>query len=156
MKTLVICLLLATDIYRDDAVSKAPVVLMRTPYDRTKAKGNAEKFAEAGYIAVMQDCRGTRASAGVTATYNTEGQDGYDTIVVDHTPAMVQWACRHGWQLMCRRSAVAGGSRATSGARGIPSAGGPRPQRPRNCGDARKSQRPGSGVAAAVGTAALR
>ncbi|MCX6979200.1 MAG: hypothetical protein NTV08_00350 [Verrucomicrobia bacterium] len=27
---------LATDIYRDDAVSKAPVVLMRTPYDRTK------------------------------------------------------------------------------------------------------------------------
>ena len=49
---------LATDIYRDDAVTKAPVVLMRTPYDRTKAKGNAEKFAQAGYIAVMQDCRG--------------------------------------------------------------------------------------------------
>ena len=64
---------LATDIYRDDAVSKAPVVLMRTPYDRTKAKANAEKFAQAGYIAVMQDCRGTRASEGVMAPYNNEG-----------------------------------------------------------------------------------
>lgn len=46
---------LATDIYRDDAVTKAPVVLMRTPYDRTKAKGTAERWAKAGYVAVMQD-----------------------------------------------------------------------------------------------------
>ncbi|NBV35490.1 MAG: hypothetical protein EBR81_17300, partial [Proteobacteria bacterium] len=37
---------LVTDIYRDDAVSKAPVVLMRTPYDRTKAKGTAERFVK--------------------------------------------------------------------------------------------------------------
>ncbi len=79
---------LATDIYRDDAVSKAPVVLMRTPYDRTKAKGTAEKFAKAGYIAVMQDCRGTRASEGVMAPYNNEGQDGYDTI---------EWITRQPW-----------------------------------------------------------
>ena len=34
---------LATDVYRDDAVTKAPVILMRTPYDRTKAKGTAER-----------------------------------------------------------------------------------------------------------------
>ena len=79
---------LATDIYRDDAVGKAPVVLMRTPYDRTKAKGPAEKFAKAGYIAVMQDCRGTRASEGVMAPYNNEGQDGYDTI---------EWITRQPW-----------------------------------------------------------
>lgn len=26
---------LATDVYRDDAMQQAPVVLMRTPYDRT-------------------------------------------------------------------------------------------------------------------------
>lgn len=38
---------LATNIYRDDALSKAPVVLMRTPYDRTKAKGAPERFAKA-------------------------------------------------------------------------------------------------------------
>ena len=34
---------LATDVYRDDAVTKAPVILMRSPYDRTKAKGTAER-----------------------------------------------------------------------------------------------------------------
>ena len=79
---------LATDIYRDDAVSKAPVVLMRTPYDRTKAKGTAEKFAKAGYVAVIQDCRGTRGSEGVMAPYNNEGQDGYDTI---------EWITRQPW-----------------------------------------------------------
>ncbi|MEI6235592.1 MAG: CocE/NonD family hydrolase, partial [Planctomycetota bacterium] len=79
---------LTTDIYRDDAVNKAPVVLMRTPYDRTKVKGTAEKFAKAGYIAVMQDCRGTRASEGVMAPYNNEGQDGYDTI---------EWITRQPW-----------------------------------------------------------
>jgi len=79
---------LATDLYRDDTVQKAPVVLMRTPYDRTKAKGTAEKFAKAGYIAVIQDCRGTRASEGVMAPYNNEGQDGYDTI---------EWISRQPW-----------------------------------------------------------
>ncbi len=71
---------LATDIYHDDAAPKAPVILMRTPYDRTKQKGSAERFAKAGYIFVAQDCRGTKASEGVMAPYNNEGQDGYDTI----------------------------------------------------------------------------
>jgi putative CocE/NonD family hydrolase len=71
---------LATDVYRDDALKRAPVVLMRTPYDRTKQKANAERYAAAGYVVVMQDCRGTRASEGVLAPYNNEGQDGYDTI----------------------------------------------------------------------------
>jgi uncharacterized protein len=71
---------LATDIYRDDALQKAPVILMRTPYDRTKQKGAGERWAKAGYIFVAQDCRGTKESEGVMAPYNNEGQDGYDTI----------------------------------------------------------------------------
>ncbi|MBX7208618.1 MAG: CocE/NonD family hydrolase [Verrucomicrobiaceae bacterium] len=79
---------LSTDVYRDDAVAKAPVVLMRTPYDKAKAKGNAERFAKAGYVAVMQDCRGTHASEGVLAPYNNEGQDGFDTI---------EWITRQPW-----------------------------------------------------------
>ena len=79
---------LATDIYRDEAVTKAPVVLMRTPYDRTKQKGSAERWVKAGYIAVMQDCRGTRASEGVMAPYNNEGQDGYDTL---------EWIAQQPW-----------------------------------------------------------
>ncbi|MEI7700267.1 MAG: CocE/NonD family hydrolase, partial [Planctomycetia bacterium] len=71
---------LVADVYRDDLVPQAPVILMRTPYDRTKQKGMGELCARAGYIFVAQDCRGTRASEGVLSPYNNEGQDGYDTI----------------------------------------------------------------------------
>jgi len=79
---------LATDIYRDDTTNVAPVVLMRTPYDKSKQKGNAEKYAKAGYIVVIQDCRGTLQSEGVLAPYNNEGQDGFDTI---------EWITRQTW-----------------------------------------------------------
>lgn len=79
---------LVADVYRDDAVPQAPVILMRTPYDRTKQKGIAELWARAGYIFVAQDCRGTRASEGVLSPYNNEGQDGYDTI---------EWITRQTW-----------------------------------------------------------
>ena len=68
---------LATDIYRDAAVSKAPVILMRTPYDKSKQKGNAEKYVDAGYIVVIQDCRGTRESEGVLAPYNNGSMTKY-------------------------------------------------------------------------------
>jgi putative CocE/NonD family hydrolase len=79
---------LATDVYRDEAVPVAQVVLMRTPYDRTKAKGTGERIVKAGYVFVVQDCRGTRASEGVLAPYNNEGQDGFDTI---------EWITRQPW-----------------------------------------------------------
>lgn len=79
---------LATDVYRDDAVKQAPVVLIRTPYDRTNQKGAAERWVKAGYVFVAQDCRGTRASEGVLAPYNNEGQDGFDTI---------EWVARQSW-----------------------------------------------------------
>lgn len=79
---------MATDIYRDDAVKNAPVVLIRTPYDRTKQKETAQRWVTAGYVFVAQDCRGTRASEGVLAPYNNEGQDGFDTI---------EWLTRQPW-----------------------------------------------------------
>lgn len=79
---------LATDVYRDDTVARAPVVLLRTPYDRTRQRGAAEQWVRAGYVFVAQDCRGTRASEGVLAPYNNEGQDGYDTI---------EWLTRQPW-----------------------------------------------------------
>ncbi|MBL8816201.1 MAG: CocE/NonD family hydrolase [Planctomyces sp.] len=79
---------LATDVYRDVAVTRAPVILMRTPYDRIPQKANAERYAAAGYVVVIQDCRGTRASEGVLAPYNNEGQDGYDTI---------EWITQQAW-----------------------------------------------------------
>lgn len=79
---------LATDVYRDDKVPQAPVVLIRTPYDRTRQKEAAERWVKAGYIFVAQDCRGTRESEGVLAPYNNEGQDGFDTI---------EWVMRQSW-----------------------------------------------------------
>lgn len=79
---------LATDIYRDDVAQARPVVLMRTPYDRTKQAAFGERWVKAGYVFVAQDCRGTRASEGVLAPYNNEGQDGYDTL---------EWITRQPW-----------------------------------------------------------
>jgi uncharacterized protein len=79
---------LATDVYRDENVNQAPVILIRTPYDRTKQKATGERWAKAGYVFVAQDCRGTRESEGVIAPYNNEGQDGFDTI---------EWITRQSW-----------------------------------------------------------
>jgi putative CocE/NonD family hydrolase len=79
---------LTADLYRDEAITKAPVILTRTPYDRTKQKGTGEKWAKAGYIFIAQDCRGKFGSEGTFAPYNNEGQDGYDTI---------EWITRQPW-----------------------------------------------------------
>jgi putative CocE/NonD family hydrolase len=79
---------LTADLYRDDAIAKAPVILTRTPYDRTKQKATGERWAKAGYVFIAQDCRGKFGSEGAFAPYNNEGQDGYDTI---------EWITRHPW-----------------------------------------------------------
>jgi putative CocE/NonD family hydrolase len=79
---------LTADLYRDNALPQAPVILTRTPYDRTKQKGTGEKWAKAGYIFIAQDCRGKFGSGGTFAPYNNEGQDGYDTI---------EWITRQPW-----------------------------------------------------------
>ena len=79
---------LATDVHRDAAPKRTPVVLIRTPYDRTKQKAAADRWVKAGYAFVAQDCRGTRESEGVMAPYNNEGQDGYDTL---------EWITRQPW-----------------------------------------------------------
>ncbi len=79
---------LATDIYRDKSLQNAPVALMRTPYNKAGGKGAAERFAAAGYVAVVQDCRGKFASEGSFIPYNNEGQDGYDA---------VEWIGKQSW-----------------------------------------------------------
>ena len=79
---------LAADVYRAPGAVAAPVVLMRTPYDRTRQRPLAERYTQAGYAFVVQDCRGTHGSEGVLAPYNNEGQDGYDTI---------EWIVRQPW-----------------------------------------------------------
>ena len=56
-------IVLATDIYQVGQ-SKAPVVVMRTPYNKSRVTPIAERFAREGYIVVVQDCRGTFKSKG--------------------------------------------------------------------------------------------
>src|SRR5688500_15861232 len=90
---------LATDIYRPARNGAAveerfPVILERTPYDKTAAsrsertpdvarpKSRAEVaafFVRRGYVVVYQDCRGRYASGGEFVKYLSDGDDGYDT-----------------------------------------------------------------------------
>lgn len=74
--------LLATDIYRPakgttPLAGRFPVVLIRTPYDKTRDK-DGRFFASHGYIAVYQDCRGTFRSQGVLTKYLDDAKDGHD------------------------------------------------------------------------------
>ncbi|HNS32294.1 MAG TPA: CocE/NonD family hydrolase [bacterium] len=75
---------LAMDIYFPSLDGKIvespfPVVLLRTPYNKTEAS-NYRYFAERGYIVVTQDVRGRYASEGVFYPFANEGPDGYDTV----------------------------------------------------------------------------
>lgn len=91
---------LATDIYRPATAGKPdagafPVILERTPYDKTAASRSelrvgeteamsrltvAEYFVRHGYIVVYQDCRGRYGSEGGFTKYLDDAADGYDTV----------------------------------------------------------------------------
>lgn len=79
---------LATDVYRpaprpERSAAPLPVVLSRTPYDKTEADdgaGWARRFAREGYVAVVQDCRGCFRSEGEVDFLFPEADDGYDTV----------------------------------------------------------------------------
>ena len=80
--------LLATDIYRPAEGSMAapqrlPVLLHRTPYDKSEAAtvAIAETLAKHGYVVLVQDTRGRHHSQGVFEKYYSfDAYDGYDTI----------------------------------------------------------------------------
>jgi putative CocE/NonD family hydrolase len=86
---------LATDVYRPARDGPFPVLLERTPYDksapsrseRTAAVAQPRSRAEVagyfvrhGYAVVYQDCRGRYKSAGRFTKYLSEAEDGYDTL----------------------------------------------------------------------------
>lgn len=96
---------LAADIYFPGLVSQGPyaVLLERTPYNKRgtnqgdrsaadpvpKAKPEvAARFAAAGYVYVIQDCRGRYASEGAFTKYVSESEDGVDTLA---------WLQRQSW-----------------------------------------------------------
>jgi putative CocE/NonD family hydrolase len=71
---------LRADIYRPKAEGKFPVLLVRTPYDKTNEMEFAAKAAARGYVVVAQDVRGRFQSEGEWYPFKNESQDGYDTV----------------------------------------------------------------------------
>ncbi|MGO9405407.1 MAG: CocE/NonD family hydrolase [Terriglobales bacterium] len=71
---------LRADIYRPKADGKFPVLLTRTPYDKTGEADFGLKAAARGYVVIAQDVRGRFASKGEWYPFKYESQDGYDTI----------------------------------------------------------------------------
>ncbi len=94
---------LATDVYRPAHGGPFPVLLERTPYDKS-APSRAERtaavptprsraevaayFLRHGYTVVYQDCRGRYKSGGRFTKYLSEAEDGYDTLA---------WLVRQPW-----------------------------------------------------------
>ena len=71
---------LRADIYRPKADGKFPVLLVRTPYDKTGETGFGLKAAARGYVVIAQDVRGRFESEGEWYPFKNESQDGYDTV----------------------------------------------------------------------------
>jgi putative CocE/NonD family hydrolase len=73
---------LRADIYKPKTEEKLPVLLMRTPYDksRTWVTPFAHVAAGRGYVVIIQDVRGRYESEGEWYPFKNEANDGYDTI----------------------------------------------------------------------------
>jgi uncharacterized protein len=64
----------------DPSRAAAPVVLMRSPYGRRQLGVIGRIFAERGYQAVIQSCRGTFGSGGAWVPFRNERADGLATL----------------------------------------------------------------------------
>ncbi len=100
---------LATDVYRparsgEPVDEPFPVLLHRTPYDRTSLRlvEQALFFASHGYVVAVQDMRGLYGSEGTFQKYHGfDAPDGYDTVVwateLDYTlPSVGMWGTSYG------------------------------------------------------------
>src|SRR6266403_921853 len=71
---------LRADIYRPKAEGRYPVLLVRTPYDKTGTLHFGLQAAARGYVVIAQDVRGRFESEGEWYNFKYESQDGYDTV----------------------------------------------------------------------------
>jgi len=73
---------LFADVYRPAVPGRFPVLVIRTPYDKSMDNALTEKayFPPRGYVVVVQDTRGRFASEGEFYPFLHEASDGYDTI----------------------------------------------------------------------------
>ena len=84
---------LACDIYlpsnKNKIINKKfPVLLTRTPYNKTRDFVDGRFFARRGYVYVAQDVRGRFTSEGIWYAFAKEAPDGYDT---------VEWIAQQEW-----------------------------------------------------------
>ena len=82
---------LYADVYRPDGDGPWPVLLQRTPYDKSQGRTGALEVMRAashGYAVVIQDTRGRYESEGEFYPFLDEPNDGYDT---------VQWCVEQPW-----------------------------------------------------------
>ena len=85
---------MATDIYRpakNGAVvsERFPVLLQRTPYERSAVAAEAAYFAQHGYVVAVQNLRGRYRSEGkFLKVQQADATDGYDVI---------EWLARQPW-----------------------------------------------------------
>lgn len=81
---------LYADLYRPAAEGRYPALVVRTPYgvQRDGVHPVMTRFAQNGYVVVMQDTRGRYESEGRWDPFRHEAEDGKDT---------VEWAARQPW-----------------------------------------------------------
>lgn len=76
--------ILRADVYRPTGAGPWPVLLQRTPYDKSSPLAAAQldllEAVRRGYIVVQQDTRGRFASEGEWLPWAYEHEDGYDTV----------------------------------------------------------------------------
>lgn len=72
---------LATNIFLPKGDGPWPVVLNRTPYSKDGMFGSlAGRYTSAGYVFVIQDCRGRYRSEGKYRPFEADLEDGFDTV----------------------------------------------------------------------------
>jgi uncharacterized protein len=73
---------LYADIYRPKSSEKFPVILMRTPYDKSVdwAVSPVFRMVPRGYVVIIQDVRGRYRSEGEWYPFKHEQADGYDSV----------------------------------------------------------------------------
>jgi len=71
---------LHADVYRPAGDGKFPVLLQRTPYDRSNTEVFARKAVARGFMVVAQDVRGRYGSEGDWYPFKHESEDGFDAV----------------------------------------------------------------------------
>jgi hypothetical protein len=71
---------LRADVYRPKADGKFPVLLQRTPYNKSNGVSFGVRAAARGFVVIIQDVRGRYSSEGDWYTFKHESEDGYDSV----------------------------------------------------------------------------